>query len=218
MGRKNNSRLINDMVEPTAIYEKQPDGKSKAVWRDRAYQLIKNKHQVCGKRFYEDVTVCDEWCSRKKFTDWYNQQKEIQPKIDTLDLDKDILVPDNKVYCPEFCIFVPDWFNLQFIERNKERGNYPMGATYYKGGFMSNIGDGSGKTKKYLGFFKTYEEAHRAWQHAKIEKLSESLLRLKNSDLMGSNFFKIDQSVMRKITKIKEHISNGEITHSIKSL
>ncbi len=218
MGRKNNSRLINDMNEPTALYEKLPDGRNKVVWKDHAYSLIKAKHRVCGERFYEDVTVCDEWCSRKNFTEWYNQQKLIQPAIETLELDKDILIPDNKIYCPEFCVFVPDWFNLQFIERGKDRGKYPMGATEYKGGFVSNIGDGSGKTKKYLGFFKTPEESHRAWQIAKIEKLKESLNRLKNSELMGSNFNKVERATLRKISKMDEHISNGEITHSVKSL
>lgn len=206
------------MDAPTALYKKLPDGKYKRVWLDRAYNIIKGKHQACGKGFYEDVTVCDEWCSRRKFTEWYTEQKEIQPQIDILDLEKDILIPDNKVYCPEACVFVPDWFNLQFIERHNQRGDYPMGATAFKGGFMCNIGNGSGKTKDYLGFFKTPEEAHKAWQIAKISKLEQSLDRLIKSNLMGENITKVEVAVERKISATKYQVDNGIITTSVKSL
>jgi hypothetical protein len=218
VGRKSKSRLINDMDEPTALFEKLPNGKNKQIWRDRAYQLISSKHRICGKEFCEDITVCDDWCSRRKFTDWYNEQKEIQPQIDILDLEKDILIPDNKVYCPEGCVFVPDWFNLQFIERHKHRGDYPLGATAFKGGFVSNIGNGSGKTKEYLGFFKTPEDSHKAWQIAKISKLEQSLDRLIKSNLMGENITKVEVAVERKISAMKYQVDNGLITISVKSL
>lgn len=218
MGRKSKTGFINDMDKPTALYEKLPDGKNKVIWRDRAYQIIKGKHTAVGKKFYEDISICEDWFWRSKFDAWYEEQKLIQPQIDILHLEKDILIPNNKVYCPEACIFVPDWFNLQFIERGKDRGDYPMGATPYKNGFMCNIGDGSGKTKKYLGFYKTPEEAHREWQKAKIIKLEESYDRLVKSELMGENINKITIFISRKISTIQYHIDNGLTTHSVKSI
>jgi hypothetical protein len=217
MSKKCNTGFINDMEEPTFFLVTTEDGKSKRV-KYHAYNIITSKHRVCGKKFYEDVTICDEWNYRSNFTAWYNEQLVLQPRLTECDLEKDILIPDNKVYCPEACIFVPDWFNLQFIERNKDRGEYPMGATKYKNGFVSNIGDGSGVSKKYLGFYKTPEESHKAWQIAKISKLEEALTRLEISEVMGENFNKIKNAVDRKISKIKQHVSENIITTSIKSL
>ncbi len=217
MGRKSKTGFINDMEEPTYTMVMQDDGTFKKI-PDHAYKVILAKLSACGGKFYEDITVCADWHYRSKFTAWYNEQLELQPRLTECDLEKDILIPDNKVYCPEACIFVPDWFNLQFIERNKDRGEYPMGATKYKNGFVSNIGDGSGVSKKYLGFYKTPEDSHKAWQIAKISKLEEALTRLEISEVMGENFNKIKNAVDRKISKIKQHVSENIITTSIKSL
>lgn len=219
MGRTNKLGFINDLDKPTAEYEKLPNGKYRIYNQDRPYSICIAIHQRKGKKYYEDIEICSDWHYRSKFENWYNEQKELQPMIDTLSIEKDILVPNNRVYSPDTCIFVPDWFNLQFLERGKSRGNCPLGVSAYHKGFTSNIGDGSGgKTKKYLGYFPTAELAHIAWQQAKIIKLSEALDRLKISTLMGENYNKIEVAVLRKISAIEHQISNGEITSSLKPL
>jgi hypothetical protein len=217
VGRKSKTGFINDTGTPTAFKVVQEDGTIKIV-KEHAYSVIIAKMTICGKKFYEDVTVCPDWHRRSNFNIWYDSQLVLQPRLAECDLEKDILIPDNKVYCPEACIFVPDWFNLQFIERNKDRGAYPMGATAFKGGFVSNIGDGSGVYKKHLGFFRTPEASHKAWQIAKIEKLEQALIKLEVSELMGDNFEKIKNAVDRKIIKLKQHVSENIITTSVKSL
>ena len=203
-GKKCTTGFINDLDKPTK--------------GDVIYSKFRSIHYKKGKRFYEDITVHPDWYYRSKFENWYNEQKELQPMIDTLEIEKDILVPNNRMYSPDTCIFVPDWFNLQFLERGKSRGSYPLGVCPYHKGFISNIGDGSGKTKTYLGYFPTEELAHIAWQQAKVIKLSEALDRLKISTLMGENYNKIEVAVMRKISAIEHQISNGEITYSLKPL
>lgn len=218
MGRKSKLGFINDLDKPTSEYEKLPDGRYKQIYSDRPYSICLSIHQRKGKKYYEDIEIHPDWYYRSKFENWYNEQKELQPMIDTLDIEKDILIPNNRLYSPDTCIFVPDWFNLQFIERGKGRGEYPLGVCKYKKGYISNIGDGSGKTKKYLGYFPTVEEAHIAWQQAKVDKLSEALDRLKISTLMGENYSKIEVAVMRKISAIQHQISNSVITTSLKSL
>lgn len=204
MSRTNKLGFINDLDKPTK--------------GDRSYAIGFSLHYKKGKKYYEDITIHEDWYYRSKFENWYNEQKELQPMIDTLEIEKDILVPNNRMYSPDTCIFVPDWFNLQFLERGKSRGSCPLGVCPYHKGFISNIGDGSGKTKKYLGYFPTEELAHIAWQQAKVIKLSEALDRLKISTLMGENYNKIEIAVVRKISAIEHQISNGEITYSLKPL
>ncbi|URW85616.1 hypothetical protein M5E86_18495 [Blautia wexlerae] len=73
---------------------------------------------------YEECTVCDEWLDDKKlFYEWVDHNfYEIEGEP-TVELDKDILVPGNKVYSPDTCIFVPKRINDLFVHihgRKKE--------------------------------------------------------------------------------------------------
>jgi hypothetical protein len=47
-------------------------------------------------------------------------------------LDKDILHKGNKIYSPEYCIFVTQDINKLFIKCNKSRGKHPIGVGYDK--------------------------------------------------------------------------------------
>lgn len=85
-------------------------------------------------------------------------------------LDKDILVRNNKIYSPELCMFVPAEINTCITNSNKIRGKYPQGV--YKDGnlFKAQISTG-GSTRKSLGRYSSMEEAHKAWQLAKLDHL-----------------------------------------------
>ena len=70
---------------------------------------------------YKGCYVCDEWLYYPNFKNWYdNNYYEIESK--TSQLDKDILIKNNKVYSPNTCIFVPNFINKLFIKRQKIRG------------------------------------------------------------------------------------------------
>lgn len=45
-----------------------------------------------------------------------------------MDLDKDILKNGNKIYCPKYCVFVPQQINKLFTLRTLNRGAYPLGC------------------------------------------------------------------------------------------
>lgn len=119
---------------------------------------------------YSVVTVCDEWLDFQNFAEWCEAQEFFNAKDDKgrpYQLDKDILVRGNKVYSPETCCFVPKDINLLLLTSKKARGDYPLGVTYHKrdGVFQANLGI-NGK-QKYLGAFKTSEEAFLTYKKAK---------------------------------------------------
>lgn len=113
---------------------------------------------------YKGCKVCEEWLNFQNFVEWYeNNYYEI--KDERMELDKDILVKENKVYSPSNCIFVPQRINVLFVKNNKRRGKYPIGVTYknYKFSSSCNI---NGK-RKFLGYFDNELEAFNKYKDYK---------------------------------------------------
>lgn len=118
-------------------------------------------------------------------------------------LDKDILVPGNKIYSRETCLFVPNRVNGFLILQNSVRGQLPIGVSEQKDSskFRAEcrnpyIG------KSYLGMFETPQEAHRAWQSTKIlvgEKMITEYLDIHP---------KLCEGLRTQITLIKEDYFN----------
>lgn len=79
---------------------------------------------------YSDVIVCDEWCNFQKFAKWYNDN--VYECKEKLCLDKDIIVPKNKIYSPETCRLVPDSVNQLFKQQQLKDNGLPAGVYYDK--------------------------------------------------------------------------------------
>jgi hypothetical protein len=115
-----------------------------------------------------------EFASLDAFRTWAMQQKGWdQPDFE---LDKDILRKGNKIYGPATCVFVPAELNslLSGCYRAKRRGKYPIGVCYNKGSgtFIAQMSkDRKVSLDKYLGSFKTVEEAFACYKQAKEAKI-----------------------------------------------
>lgn len=115
---------------------------------------------------YKGTTVCNEWLVFSVFKRWMENQ-DWKGK----DLDKDILIQGNKIYSPEFCIFVSNEVNKLFTSRKLAGGNYPQGVHFsaaerkYKAQCRIN------GRQDYLGFFSTPEEASEAYKKAKYKEV-----------------------------------------------
>lgn len=210
---------INDMKDPTATYIKLDNGKYKRLNTNHSYDCWKGiftriKHNK--KDCYIDCFVCDEWYTRSNFHRWYIEQEKLQGDLSGLVLDKDLLIPNNKVYCPEACLFIPQWLNVLLLERTRDRGQYPLGVCKYKNGFTSSIGNGSGVTKTYLGFYSTPEEAHRVWQQAKINSIQEAIARLEQERILGDNTYKATDRLLQVINQLQNDIDNKVVTTTFK--
>lgn len=92
-----------------------------------------------------------------------------------MQLDKDILIPGNKVYSPEACVFVDSQTNTLLTGCTNPRGNYPMGVHFSKGHgkFAAQVHVGTDIPKR-LGYFTNAAEAHAAWQMAKADQLDKA--------------------------------------------
>jgi len=115
---------------------------------------------------YKDVTVCKEWHLFSTFKSWM-QEQDWEGK----QLDKDLLVRENKVYNPSVCVFVSGQVNKFLTERGNDRGKYRIGACWHKatGKFIANCSSPFTGKVDHLGLFTNEDEAHRAWLAKKLE-------------------------------------------------
>lgn len=97
-------------------------------WHDMIHRCYNEKFHKRQPQ-YKGCTVCVEWLNYSNFKIWYDQHKI--PGM-TLDLDKDILFKENKIYSPETCCFVSHTINALFLSRKEARGEYPIGVSYEK--------------------------------------------------------------------------------------
>jgi hypothetical protein len=79
---------------------------------------------------YKGVTICEEWKSFWAFKEWM-QKKDWEGK----QLDKDILIPGNKEYSPDACLFVKRHINSQKVNDPRKYLDdhpYPQGVQLAK--------------------------------------------------------------------------------------
>ena len=109
------------------------------------------------------ITVCDEWLDIRNFVDW---AEETSPNIEGLSLDR---IDNDKGYSPENCRWADkttQQLNQRIMKNNKS--GY-VGIYYYKkyNTWRANIR--INKILKYIGTFKTKEEAIQARDNYIIE-------------------------------------------------
>jgi hypothetical protein len=111
---------------------------------------------------YAGCTVADEWRSFLAFKAWMEAQ-DWQGKH----LDKDIIIPENKVYSLDTCVFVSGAINTLLVDCKASTGKFPKGVCFDKseGKFIARMRV-FGKSKR-LGLFDCPEEAGNAYREAK---------------------------------------------------
>lgn len=147
--------------------------KSYTIW----YAMMQRCYKECfeKKTTYIDCIVCDEWLCYENFEKWFDKNYyEIPDEI--MDLDKDILSKENKMYSPDTCIFVPQQINKYFVKRAPSKNGYPLGVYKNKSG---TYGARATYTNKRIGTFATAEEASNAYRQIKTESLHKTTNKYK---------------------------------------
>lgn len=164
---------INDADYPVTKTE-VIDGKSTQVWRCPIYWTWKDMLRRCySEEFkqlrpsYQDCSTVLEWHYFMNFRAWMSEQD-----WEGKELDKDILLPGNKIYGPDTCVFVTTKVNNFIIDRSLDRGLYPVGVYFSKSSnnFRAYCQDVNTNKRVWLGTFSDPKEAHECWLSFKLSQ------------------------------------------------
>lgn len=133
-------------------------------WTGMLMRCYCKKYQA-RKPTYAGCEVSSEWWAFSAFFDWYNSQ----PKEDGWHLDKDLLIPGNKVYSPKNCIFVSQKINKFTNDCRSVRGNCMLGVNRVKNKYQAKCNNPFLGKCEHLGYFFTEQEAHQVWRNRKHE-------------------------------------------------
>jgi hypothetical protein len=134
-------------------------------WSDILKRCYSEKYQA-SKLTYIGCSVCEDWLTFSNFKSWMEQQD-----WEGKHLDKDIIKRGNKVYSPEFCVFVGRIVNVFMNSNAAKRGEYPLGVSWdnRKNSFIGLCCNPFTKKQERLGYFNCPNEAHKAWKARKHE-------------------------------------------------
>ena len=134
------------------------------AWSGMLQRAYSQKFHVANPT-YSDVTVCKEWHSFCAFREWW-----LNNYRDGFQCDKDLLMPGNREYAPDTCIYVPRWLNSFTTDSESSRGEFPIGVSLNKstGKYRSQCCNPITGKRHNLGRFDTPEEAHEAWLDFKL--------------------------------------------------
>jgi hypothetical protein len=135
-------------------------------------QRVKNPKTESEKFWYAGCSIDPHFEDFQFFAEWcwgqigYNSVDELG---NSFHIDKDILVPDNKVYGPETCAFIPAKLNSLFKFRRRDINGLPTGVSFYKRSskFLAQ-GFGLNGENVYLGYYDDIESAAHAYADHKV--------------------------------------------------
>ena len=180
---------IHDVMIPGFIYTR-----TYKTWAGMVRRTDRRDPKVYGFETYKDCTLDPRWFKLSAFKEWIEQWDDYKNK----EIDKDILIPGNKIYGPETCLMVKKSVNLFFkpnIKRNLPRGVSHV-SKFKEGGknpYAANIVRCGEKKKNqsrlgtiFLGHYPTIEEASAAYESARKEQIQfliemETDIRVKNA-------------------------------------
>src|SRR5699024_522525 len=96
------------------------------------------------------------------------------------DLDKDLLIPNNKVYSPESCVLVPQELNKILINCGKKGDGLPRGVAFHKANKRYEVRLRKNDHRCYLGSFDCPDEAYQVYKEAKESYVKERALYWKD--------------------------------------
>lgn len=133
------------------------------AWVNMLYRCYSEKSY----HTYKGCSTVPEWHYFMTFRKWM-----IEQDWEGKQLDKDILVPGNKIYGPDTCVFVTSRVNSFITESTSRRGEWPIGVDFRKdrGKYQARCWSVVTGKYKHLGFHPTAEEAHQAWLTFKLEQ------------------------------------------------
>lgn len=168
---------INDLTTKTDIIYQ--------VW-SHILQRCYDKEYHIKHITYKDCEIDIKWQKLSSFKKWYNTYY-----IQDYHLDKDLFIPNNKVYGPNTCLFIPK--DLNNLLTNKGGKGYQKINNRYYAGIRKN-----GKQIS-LGGYSTAKEAHQVYVKAKANHLMD----------IAENWHNINDRIVTGLYRHASMLENG---------
>lgn len=128
---------------------------------------------------YADKYVSEDWLFFQNFAEWCQTADNFNMGWQ---LDKDLLIPENKIYSSETCTFLPVEINAALSRsKRKKVQDLPLGVTYNshnKRFYVSYYDVDKGKNSAKP--FKTSEDAENFYLDVRYTKLKIAILKYKD--------------------------------------
>lgn len=148
--------------------------------KTKEYMLFSSMKSRC-KKDYVGCSVDSLFEDFQYFAEWCNSQ--IGFKVNSYQMDKDILVAGNKVYSPLNCVFIPK--DLNCFNRMNE-GTYKQGVSWHEGTgkFRARIQLVETQKRVCLGLFETEDQAFNVYKAAKEQEARKWYERLSSGEFL----------------------------------
>lgn len=183
-----------------------------SCWRNLLGRCYDTEHVDYIRYGALGAAVKEEWKNFQGFCEFFSVHWS-----EGLRLDKDILIPSNKVYSPDTCAFVPTYVNNLIVHANGTKSNgLPLGV-YRKKSTRKMVSElkhpyGVDIGGQNLGYYRTKEDAHKAYQIAKAERILEVLNRYKTEPFCDP---RVIDALELRAELLKTDASNGTETLAI---
>lgn len=158
--------------------EGQTDTDGYKVWSSMLRRCYNAGYQKT-KPTYKGCEVASGWHRLSGFLPWFDANYK-----PGWQLDKDILVKDNRVYSENTCCFVPKDVNSALIARKSKTG-LPVGVFFKKknGKYCAQMSRSCGynRSSGYIGLYNTVEAAFAAYKAEKESYLKELATKYKET-------------------------------------
>ena len=175
-----------------------------------AYQVWKEMLKRCYSAKFQEkyptylgCSVTKEWLTFSNFREWMKSQN-----WEGNQLDKDILIPENKEYGPDSCIFVSSQINTLLTDNAANRGEFPQGVSFNKGSGKYKAYCNVNGNQKHLGYFTSVPEAELVYLIFKSE-----LIKKMAGEEEANNNPKLKAGLLRHanimMDKVNEHLKEN---------
>jgi len=146
------------------------DGKQKIIWRCPYYARWAGMLTRCYDENYHKkepsyigCTVSEDWIYFSKFRSWMETQ-DWQGK----EIDKDLISKGNRIYSPEFCVFV-DRLTNSFIVNSEKSDSIGAAICKKTHKFQVRCRNPFSGEREWLGLYHSANQAHEVWRKRKHE-------------------------------------------------
>ena len=135
-----------------------------ARWRSMLYRCYTDNRNITNQS-YERCVVSDNFKSYSYFYEWYGKNN-VCGNLD-VNVDKDLLIKNNKIYSEDTCLILPTEINNTFNRQCSARGEYLIGVCFSERKMKYAAYVRIDKKNKTIGYFNSEIEAFIAYKTEK---------------------------------------------------